>query len=82
MNLLVHAVPQFKKTTKPPPHNTIFIPFLVHAVPHQSRPVGARQLPPGGSQGDQAFSSKCMDRDLKRVSITCLAVARMSTWAT
>ena len=24
---------------------------LVHAIPHQSRPVGARQLPPGGSQG-------------------------------
>ena len=23
----------------------------VHAIPHQSRPVGARQLPPGGSQG-------------------------------
>ena len=23
----------------------------VHAIPLQSRPVGARQLPPGGSQG-------------------------------
>ena len=42
----------------------------------------ACQLPVQGRQGDQAFSSKCMDRDLKRVSITCLAVARMSTWAT
>ena len=23
----------------------------VHAIPLQSRPIGARQLPPGGSQG-------------------------------
>ena len=49
---------------------------------HQGEFVQAPLASPGGSQGDQAFSSKCMDRDLKRVSITCLAVARMSTWAT
>ena len=49
---------------------------------HQGEFVQAPLASPGGSQGDQAFSSKCMDRDLNRVSITCLAVARMSTWAT
>ena len=49
---------------------------------HPGEFVQAPWASPGGSQGDQAFSSKCMDRDLKRVSITCLAVARMSTWAT
>ena len=49
---------------------------------HQGEFVQAPLASPGGSQGDQVFSSKCMDRDLKRVSITCLAVARMSTWAT
>ena len=28
-----------------------FMKHSVHAIPHQSRPIGARQLPPGGSQG-------------------------------
>ena len=44
-----------------------------------SSPTGE---PRGKAGVNQAFSSKCMDRDLNRVSITCLAVARMSTWAT
>ena len=33
------------------PFNVAFIKLSVHAAPHQSRPCGARQLPPGGSQG-------------------------------
>ena len=40
----------------------------VHAIPHQSRPVGARQLPPGGSQGACTDSPWCIPIGILRTA--------------